>query len=508
MKSVNPRELHFIGLILLCGFLLRLVYILTNPEFLEDGYSWAIISEQTWSNFGIYSDPWGGHDRIWPPLWGMVGGFIVGPLPFEYGHAALRIFNAGIMMVTLFFLWDIGRSETSHKLWYPGLIFSLAYSFHPYLIVHGTQATNIPLGVFLVASALWILNRSEKNPALILSGIALGLACLTRYEYWILVPFIILLLRYIKQMNIKQAGLISLPAFLLPGMWLFANLGSGTEGSFIDHYFHGGGSDTSSLFGSPLLNGIATLIGPFVLTAFLFFIVLPVIVKFMLKRSRSKTVSFSMISLLIGTLIFIELVVITFAGISPGWPRYHLLYIPLIIPVLAIDQVSDIILQLKVKFSKRIIRGRVTHRQHKVQVVILSVVLILFGSIGTISYDDHFDDLDSDHEAGQVLGEEWVNYKGKVLCDIPAVVTSSKIPVKYFIRTSDLGWNQTYWPEYFKENDIKWLVFTDRDYAFISYVGNHKILTLSPPELTYQEVYRKGNFENPQIVIYRITIAQ
>jgi hypothetical protein len=508
MRYPHAKELHFIGLILLCGFFIRLVYILTNPEFLEDGFSWTIISEQTWSNQGIYTDPWGSHDRIWPPLWGMVGGIIVGPLPFEYGHAALRIFNAGMMMVTLFFLWDVGRSETSHKLWYPGLIFALVYSFHPFLIVHGSQATNIPLGVFLVAATLWILNRSKKNPALILSGIALGLACLTRYEYWIIVPFIIFLLLYLKHMNIKQVGLFSVPAFLLPGMWLFAKLGSGTEGSFIDHYIHGGGSETSSLFGSPLLNGIATLIIPFVLTALLFFMVLIVIVKFMLKGSRLKAMRISMISLLIGILIFFEQVVLTFTGISPGWPRYHLLYIPLIIPLLVIDPVYDIISHLKIEFDKRIFRGRVTHRLHKVQVVILSIVLIFIGTIGTKLYDDQFDDLDSDHEAGRVLGEEWANYKGKVLCDIPAVVTSSNIPVKYFMRTSDLGWNQTYWLEYFKENDIKWLVFTDRDYAFISYVGNHKILTLSPPELTYQEVYRKGNFENPQIVIYRIIIDQ
>jgi hypothetical protein len=180
----------------------------------------------------------------------------------------------------------------------------------------------------------------------------------------------------------------------------------------------------------------------------------------------------------------------------------------LIIPLLAIDPVYDIILHLKNGFAKRFFRGRATHRLHKVKAVILSIVLILIGSTGTILYDDHFEDLDSDLEAGRILGEEWESSKGKILCDIPAVVTSSRIPVKYFMRTSDLGWNQTYWPEYFKANDIKWLVFTDRDYAFISYVGTHKILTLSPPELTYLEVYREGASENPQIVIYRIIIDQ
>lgn len=511
--NLNKEKKYFI-LIISFGFAIRLIYIFNHPEFLEDSYTWSIISQETWSNHGIYSDPFGGHDRIWPPLWGMIGAFVTNVVPIKYDLDALRIFNATISLLTLSIIWSLTRKGFQNQFMIPRLFFALAYCCHPFLIVHGTQGTNLPLGVLLIACMLWTFQRFDDNKGIFLAGIFIGLACLSRYEYWILVPIMIPLLQLIMKVNLKKIIIFSIPAFLLPSCWVIRRINAEGQKSFIEHYISGEAGKSSNLLGNAFSNGLHSISFPFYLTVFLSFALFLAIIIYIFEYKKSSKGNIVFLGIVINIIIYFELAILAFTGISPAWRRYHILYFPLILPLLASFEVIKSLkktMNITIKKLNKIISIKIhvpiqyAHLK-KVTVIIISIIIVILGFYGTLEYDDNFGDLDYDLEAGEILKHRWDDKGGRILCDLPAVVISSSIPIKYFDRTSDLSWNQTDWLKTFKERDINFLIYTDRDYAFISYVGQDKILNNSPKEITYIEIWNSSDYERVGIVIYEVLI--
>jgi hypothetical protein len=518
-KKIDPEIICFM-LLFSIGLIVRFLFIRDNKEFLEDSYTWSIIAQETWANNGIYTDPFGGHNDIWLPLWGSVAALVTGFVPIEHDLMALRIFNSILSMTTLLIIWNLTRIGYEDRYKIVRLLFSLIYCINPLLIVHGTQATNIPLGCFLIACVLWIYHKFENHRKYFFAGVVIGLACLTRYEYWILIIFMIPYLLLIDKVKLKNFSLFIIPSIMLPASWALYRIKADGEESFVNHYLTGEGSKGSNLMGDAILNGWETVNIPLEFTWYLFiilFILLFSILKMDKEKSTKKPLALATLFCII---IYFEIVFLAFRGISPAWHRYHLLYLPIVIPLLGSGHLYDYINKTaseKVRTSEDSNGETNTNEVTNINVknishlkVILgigvSLLIISLSYYDMIEYNSSYSELKIDYMAGEILEKEWEEKGGRILCDLPAVVVSSNIPIKYFDRTSELGWNQTAWLDIFIDWDIKFLVYTDRGYAFISYVGQYKIEHYSPPEITYTEIWNSTVYTNQEIIIYEITI--
>lgn len=124
-----------------------------------------------------------------------------------------------------------------------GLVAAAGVAIYPYFVMHDTALQETGLFTFLTALAMLLLLKVRNSPKKLLwaaSGIALGLAVLTRATLIVFVPFAFFWVLFVtgrtRRESILKAGVVVLGFLLVVSPWLMRNY---------------------KLFGSPLLTTMA-----------------------------------------------------------------------------------------------------------------------------------------------------------------------------------------------------------------------------------------------------------
>jgi cellulose synthase/poly-beta-1,6-N-acetylglucosamine synthase-like glycosyltransferase len=179
-----------IGLILLIGFLLRLLRSFHGGPLNPDEYSLVPVG---WIN--IPQDP----DKIWLPLYYVFSMLIAGILG-SGTLVALKLINISLSLITIFLVYMISKDRKS------GLIASLILALTPMDILASSMSIRAPLMTVFLLSALTLFLKNEQ---VLLPALLLSLASLTGYEVRIFSLFFIgyfSILALKNQVTFKKAG--------------------------------------------------------------------------------------------------------------------------------------------------------------------------------------------------------------------------------------------------------------------------------------------------------------
>ncbi len=444
----------------------------------DDAHTWWILAVETKHNDLIYTDPWGGHDKIWPPFYATVSAFFMIIFFSEkiWVPKLVSVFcGAYAVALTYLITKKIVTTVDKERLKNPSgsimdkapLAAALLLAFNPYHIFYTSMSINEPLYSALLLSAIYFLLKAEKaNNYIFLTAVFLFFATLTRYEIWVLLPFFAWIA--IKQERVTFTKFFASAIIVLSGpfIWILRqHYVYGSWRDFIEHYTSGGGASTSSATGDPFLNALFVISTAGVMT---FGIAWFALIygwkklagsKIMVKVANGNgTINFRDFEVVYAFFAAYILLMVASAalGIFPAWVRYHIAYIPTVFIIFGIA-FTEKIFPLLQKMSKKapIFSKREFYAS-------LLLVQLLFLPAFTLE-GKHQDEI---IEAGEIFAKQYEG--GTIINDLPSFIYGSGLPIEKFIRSSDIPDETSLWGEYLKSENVTYLVWTDADYAKIS----------------------------------------
>lgn len=203
------------------SLLLRLIFILTleNRFYFPDEYEYYRMVENFFAGRGLIAG-----EKIKgfrPPLYPLIASFIY---LLRLDISGIRIFQAVISSLTVFFVYLTGKKVFSKKV---GLLSGIIAVFYPFFIYYNGFLLTETLFIFLLAVSIYTLvSLGCSNSAPIKAGIFLGLAGLSRPIIQLYMPFVLLLILTAKEyffLKMKKAFLIALFFSITISPWIIRN---------------------------------------------------------------------------------------------------------------------------------------------------------------------------------------------------------------------------------------------------------------------------------------------
>lgn len=475
----NNKEKTVLLIIFTAAFILRIITsFLIATSGVDDAYTWWILAVETKHNDLIYTDPWGGHDKIWPPFYATVSAFFMMIFFSEkiWIPKLISVFcGAYAVALTYLITKKIVTSVNKEGLKNSGrsimdkapLAAALLLAFNPYHIFYTSKSINEPLYSALLLSAIYFLLKAEKaNNYIFLTAVFLFFASLTRYEIWVLLPFFAWI--SLKQGRLTLTKFFASALIVLSGpfIWILRqHYVYGSWRDFIEHYTSGGGASSSSATGDPFLNALFVISTAGVMTfGIAWFTLIYGWKKLSGSKKKEKVVNgngiinfrdFEVVYAFFAAYILL-MVVSAALGVFPAWVRYHIAYIPTVFIIFGIafaEKIFPLLQKMSEKaslFSKREFYAS------------LLLVQLLF--LPAFSLEGKHQDLIID--AGEIFARQYEG--GTIINDLPSFIYGSGLPIEKFIRSSDIPDETSLWGGYLKSENVTYLVWTNADYAKIS----------------------------------------
>ncbi|MDD5087954.1 MAG: tetratricopeptide repeat protein [bacterium] len=208
----SPREKSWANwngwpvVILTLATLLRVLHIWNsrhNPTF------WAPAVDPAWYDdaaMNILSGHWGPFPLFRAPLYPALLAAVYG----IFGHdlVAARLLNVALQGVTIWAVWRIGRRFLSPAV---GILAAALLAVNGTAVYFANEILSTSLEMLAAALGLWAtlrLTHDRGLPAVLLCGLAWGLAALVRPNYLILFPVILIaVLAFRAPLSLRTAGL-------------------------------------------------------------------------------------------------------------------------------------------------------------------------------------------------------------------------------------------------------------------------------------------------------------
>ena len=205
MKNFNYRYLFWFLLILALAGILRL-YDLGRADVINDE---ALIAFRSIGYIDFFSSPYQTTPWEWfsdVPSWARLSFHDHPPLTFVIQHLFFRILGVNIISLRLpfalagigsvFLLYLVGKELFSQQAGLIASVLMAVSSYHVWISRTGLQES---LVIFFSLLTLWLFLCSLKNGRHWCWGIALGLALLTKYTTFVLLPILIIYLLFFRR---------------------------------------------------------------------------------------------------------------------------------------------------------------------------------------------------------------------------------------------------------------------------------------------------------------------
>jgi len=221
----RPSPVHGVWIPLLYALLLLPLFFLHDTFEEWDGVIQFFAGREILTGSGY--NGWASH--FWPPLYPLLVG--LGNL-FIHGFAAAKLVSAVSSILLLYVAYEIAVELSNEKT--TGLLTQLFLCLNPLYVLSSLQAENHMLDSFFFVSGLLFLLKSlkEKNAkTLLATGLLCGLAGLSRYTSYALVPTSLIVLMLI--LDLKKAirlSLVFVLGFALVSLpwWYYNTLANGS----------------------------------------------------------------------------------------------------------------------------------------------------------------------------------------------------------------------------------------------------------------------------------------
>ncbi|MCM8804601.1 MAG: glycosyltransferase family 39 protein, partial [Candidatus Omnitrophica bacterium] len=184
--------------IFMIGFLLRITFvlILKNNFYFDDEFEYFKMVQNFLSGKGLIVGE--NLKSFRPPLYPLVISILV---LFKFNLIGIRIFQSFISILTVYFIYYIGKKTFDEK---TGIVSAFISSFYPFFIFYnGFLLTETLFVFFTVLSIFYLIMTTERNGKVsFFSGIFLGLSGLTRPILQLYLPVSILHILFFKE-NLK-----------------------------------------------------------------------------------------------------------------------------------------------------------------------------------------------------------------------------------------------------------------------------------------------------------------
>lgn len=212
-KNINSDERKILFVIFIISFVIRLIYIYFIPTTLfsdQSGYDLLAVGISEGEGYGPTPLLMGGVSSsactdysFMPPGYP----FFLAIIYRIFGHNILiaKIFQAFIGSFTCIIIYFIGKNIFNKKI---GILSALVAAFYPTFIIFSGLLFTETLYIFLVSLAILYLLKDFDQPSvknLLIIGLSLGLAMLTRTIIMFFIPFILLwMILYSSSKNLSE----------------------------------------------------------------------------------------------------------------------------------------------------------------------------------------------------------------------------------------------------------------------------------------------------------------
>ena len=220
-RDFNIKKILFI--ILSAGFVLRLIFIFTlkNKFYFDDEYEYFKMVQNFLEGKGLIIAE--NLKAFRPPLYPL---FLSLLYSFGLNFSGIRIIQAIISTITIYFIYRIGKTVFSEKI---GIFSAGISSIYPFFIFYTGFLLTETLFIFLVVLSIFYLVRivDEDNSYFpFIGGIFLGLAGLCRPTMELFMPisiFLILSFRRSLKERIKKILILAISFIFVLSPWIIRN---------------------------------------------------------------------------------------------------------------------------------------------------------------------------------------------------------------------------------------------------------------------------------------------
>ncbi|MFX0208134.1 MAG: ArnT family glycosyltransferase [Candidatus Hodarchaeota archaeon] len=493
------RELIFLTIFAL---VLRFIAFLFLYDWIDDGFTWIFFSKNIHNDL-FFQTP---RNFVFLPLFAYVGALFI-LLTDLIGLEllkSLQFLNMLLGTITVTLTYITAKKVTPNRR--VPLLSGLLVATNPIHVIYSVSSlTEILFGVFLLLAVLFYINMDNHQYSLFFSGLCFSLACLTRYESWALIPFLIPYFfyhrnkigeRWVQIIWAACIGLIGIILWFLREAIVFDN-----PWLPLEHYLGGkgasGGIETANnvfidAFYFPIKLIIITINAGF-FPLFLFPFLL-----YYYKNIRNSAV----ITLYVLFASFMSVLCLSFIlGGNSGWDRYLLPIIPetmILSSLTIVVLLENFLTHIHLNFPSKL------HDIKKASSLILGIFIFYYLATGGIIITLYAPEFNFDRdreaiEAGRFLAKNYT--EGTIICDLPPLLVASELDTSLFydslnfftLETKSGTINQR-----LQSLEVKYVVWTNVDYSHLEdYLPFLNATT--PDDLVYEGTLFKNIYRTERV---------
>ncbi len=220
MERISERKILIF--ILICGFIIRLIFILTlkNQFYFDDEFEYFKMVNNFFNGNGLIIGE--NFKGFRPPFYPLILSIL---FFLKFNLVGIRIFQVLLSTLTIYIIYLVGKETFGKK---EGLFSAWISVFYPYFIFYnGFLLTETLFVFFTVLTVFYLIKLTEKNGKFSLkAGILMGLSGLTRPTLQLFFPVSILHILFFKEnikIKLKKIVFLSAGFCLVLTPWIIRN---------------------------------------------------------------------------------------------------------------------------------------------------------------------------------------------------------------------------------------------------------------------------------------------